>query len=157
MNTILIIGTIPPCPRCGLLSEIVAKEVQLLGVEAEVRHIAYTSDEAKEISRTQGLEPGTAKEVAKKLGMEINLGENSSDQMTQYARLNETLDPNLKEFEKLFKKVAILDNLLRPYENMAKETGFLMTPVLIINGEIKHQGSVPSVAMIENWLAKLKR
>ena len=127
-----------------------------MGVDAQVRHIAYTDTEAKEIARTVGLTPGTAKEVAKKLGMEINMGETSPDPMTEAAHLNESVDPDLKEFEKLFKKVAVLDNWLRPYENMAKEAGFLMTPVLIVNGEIKHQGSVPPVAKIEQWLSALK-
>jgi len=39
---------------------------------------------------------------------------------------------------------------------MASELGILMTPVLIINGELKHNGSVPKLAQIEEWLMELK-
>jgi len=30
-----------------------------------------------------------------------------------------------------------------------------MTPVLIINGEVKHQGSVPEMEKIEQWILEL--
>jgi len=33
----------------------------------------------------------------------------------------------------------------------------MMTPVLIINGEIKHQGSVPELSKIEEWLLELTK
>jgi hypothetical protein len=45
---------------------------------------------------------------------------------------------------------------LRLFENRAKEVDIMMTPVLIINGELKHQGSVPSLSRINEWLIELK-
>lgn len=50
-----------------------------------------------------------------------------------------------------------LDEVLRLVENRAKEVGVMMTPVLIINGELKHQGSVPSSCKINEWLLELKQ
>lgn len=48
-----------------------------------------------------------------------------------------------------------LDEVLRPFENQARVAGIMMTPVLIINGELKHQGSVPSLSKINEWLFEL--
>ena len=31
-----------------------------------------------------------------------------------------------------------------------------MTPVLIINNEVKHQGSIPRINKVEEWLTELK-
>jgi protein-disulfide isomerase len=49
-----------------------------------------------------------------------------------------------------------LDDYLRPYETKAKDAGILMTPVLIMNGKIKHNGSVPRLNKIVDWLLELK-
>lgn len=68
-----------------------------------------------------------------------------------------SLDSNLNPYENLFKEVYILDNWLRDFENKAEEAGILMTPVLIINGEIKHQGSVAALSQIEEWLLELNK
>lgn len=153
MNKILVIGTQPACPRCKLLTEIVTKEVELIGLDADISHIAYTCDEAKDIASILGLVPGTAKEVSKKSGIEINWG---ADVIVQDADEQiRNLGPNLEQFKQLFREVAILDNRLRPFENMAKDVGIMMTPVLIINGEIKHQGSLPRVVDIKKWLSEL--
>lgn len=155
LNTIIIIGTLPPCPRCDLLTKIVTKKAELMKVDAEIRHIAYTSDEARQYASAVGLESGTAKDVTKKAGIEIDWSEMIKIHKSDIEQ-SEDPDPSLKQFEKLFEKVTILDKRLRPYENMAKEIGIMMTPVLIINGEIKHQGSVPEVIKIEEWLSGLR-
>jgi len=49
-----------------------------------------------------------------------------------------------------------LDDYLRPFETKAKDAGILMTPVLIINGKMKHNGSVPGLDKIVDWLSELK-
>jgi len=49
-----------------------------------------------------------------------------------------------------------MDELLRPLELKAKKAEIIMSPVLIINGEIVHQGSVPEIDLIEQWLLALK-
>lgn len=156
MQQIVIIGTIPPCPRCKLLTEIVTEKVKSLGLDAEVRHISYTSDEAAEVAQKAGLTPGTAKDVARLLGEEINIED--MPKMADVSELDflENMEPELKKYENLFREVNILDNWLRPYENKAQNVGILMTPVLVISGEIKYKGSVPGLALVNKFLSELK-
>jgi len=155
MHQILIIGTLPPCPRCKLLTEIITKISEEKRLDAEIRHISYSNEEAAAFGEKVGLVPGTAKDVAKILGKEINL-----DKMVKSSQLPELefpkhLESKLRPYESLFREVYILDNWLRPFENQAEEVGILMTPVLIINGEIKYQGSVPSIEEINAWISEL--
>ena len=153
MHKIIIIGTLPPCPRCKLLTEVVTAKSELMGLDADIRHIAYTGDEAAEIAGEAGLVPGTAKDVAKKLGTEINLEKMGKTAQVPELEFLKNLESNLRKYENLFREVYLLDNWLRPFENQAKEVGVLMTPVLIIDGVIKHQGSVPDLSQIEEWLS----
>ena len=69
-DEILIIGTDPPCPRCDYLNQMVADIINDLHLSVPVRHVGYTSDEAHQLAKAEGLVPGTAKEVAKKLGID---------------------------------------------------------------------------------------
>lgn len=154
MHQIVIIGTIPPCPRCKLLTEIV--KTKSLGLDVDVKHISYTSEEAAELAEKVGLVPGTAKDVARLISKEINL-----DKMPRAAEVSildfvEHLEPELKKYENLFLEVNILDDWLRPFENQAKNVGILMTPVLIISGEVKYNGSVPKLELIDKWLSELE-
>lgn len=156
MHQIVIIGTVPPCPRCKLLTEVVTVKAKSLGLDTEIMHISYTSEEANGLAGKEGLKPGTAKDVAKTLGLDINL-----DKMPKASELSEfnnieNLEPDLKQFESLFREVNILDNWLRTFENQAKNIGILMTPVLIIDGKIKYSGSVPNLSVIEKLLVELK-
>lgn len=151
MNSIWIVGTHPPCPRCKLLTKVVESKVIEMKISAEVRHIAYDDTEAVEFAKSKGLQPGTAKDVAKRLNLEMDMSKlinlldnNLCDERCEYLKYN---DCNWS-YE--------LDEFLRPYENAAKEVGIMMTPVLIINGEIKHQGSVPGLNQLEKWLRELK-
>ena len=155
MNKIIIIGTQPPCPRCKLLTEIVTEEVKMIGLNAEIRHISYASDEAAAYAGANGLQPGTAKDVSRKVAVEISCDHDSPVSQEAEAQIRD-LNPNLKRFEQLFREVAILDQRLRYFEDISVDAGILMTPVLLINGKIMHQGSLPRVSEIEKWLYELK-
>lgn len=151
MHQIVIIGTDPPCPRCGLLFNAAAGKVQELNIPAEVVHWTYTDAEAGEFAGSMGLEAGTAKDVAKRINREIDkteldklLKEAQPDPGNPYSEYNDCgWSPELDEF-------------LRLFEARAGEAGILMTPVLLINGELKHQGSVPELQQLEEWLLALK-
>ena len=147
-NKILIIGTEPPCPRCGLISNIITDKVKELGLEAEVRHLSYTDQESREIAKKLGLKAGTAKDVAQLINSPIDKNkltkflQNKSECAREYKSYNDcNWTPELDEF-------------LKPYEKKAKEAGVLMTPILIINGELKHSGSVPELQKIHDWLSE---
>ena len=151
MNKIVIIGVEPPCPRCKLLGNIIDAKVEELNIEAEVSHLAYTHPEARTIANSFGLVPGTSKDVSGKIQVPID------NEKISKAKNSRTIQPDYDfraynncnwTFE--------LDEALKLFENRAKEVGIMMTPVLIINGELKHQGSVPSQSKIDEWLIGLK-
>lgn len=150
MNSITIIGVQPPCPRCKLLGNIIDGKVKELKIDAEVRHLSYTDSEAKELAQSFGLEAGTAKDVSRKIYLEID------SQRISISKYNKTIHPDF-EFEPYndCNWTYELDEALRPFEHHAKEVGIMMTPVLIINGELKHQGSVPGLSRINEWLIGL--
>ena len=50
-----------------------------------------------------------------------------------------------------------LDEQLRYFENNAREVGILMTPAIVINGKLKHAGSVPRISILTEWLSELKQ
>ena len=154
-NEIIVIGTQPPCPRCSLLTQILEMKVAAMNLPAAVRHISFTSEEAQKIAAAQGLVPGTAKDVAKKLGVEIRI-DDLGDVSANKAAYPPVEDRELQHLQQLFNEVYLLDNRLRNFENQAESTGILMTPVLVINGSILYTGSVPDLAKIRRWLLELK-
>jgi hypothetical protein len=149
VNSIIIIGTEPPCPRCKLLAKVVTDKVKELGINADVKHLVYTDSESKEFAEGLGLETGTASAVAKRMNVEIN---NS-------LKLIPDFDSEFNvEYEDYFLTnwSYELDEHLRLFELNAKKEGILMTPSLIINGDLKHSGSVPRLSQLNEWLLELK-
>lgn len=153
-NNIMVIGTVPPCPRCRLLTEILTSEVKVLGIDAEIRHISYTSDEALVIAEKLGLKPGTAKEVADKLGVGLNTTSANVIEV-QALQWDDKKNKHLAHLKSLFKEVNILDNRLRFLEDAAEDNGILMTPVFMINGRVLYKGSVPNIDFIVKALSEL--
>lgn len=151
MNSI-IIGVQPTCPRCKLLGNIIDAKVEELHIEAEVSHLAYTDPEARKIANSFGLVPGTVKDVSRIIQVPID------SEKIRKAKNSRTIHPDY-DFRDYNNSnwTFELDEVLRPFENQAKAAGIMMTPVLIINGELKHQGSVPSQSKINEWLLELKR
>jgi len=151
MDKIVIIGTEPPCPRCGLLTNTIKAKIKELKMEAEVTHLSYEDEEAVEMAAALKMKPGTAKDVAKQLNLEMDmqglaeiLKEKTSADTSEYNQWNDcNWSPELDDF-------------LRPYQERAKEAGILMTPVLIINNKIMHQGSLPPLKQVEEWLLERK-
>jgi hypothetical protein len=156
VHQIIVVGTVPPCPRCRLMTEIVRSAVKAQGLSAEVRHISFKSDEAARIAQTFGLTPGTAHDVADALGQPLDPETMPKAPDEDELTFTGGLDPDLRPLESVFREVNILDNWLRPYENAARDAGILMTPVLLADGVILHSGSVPPPASINEWLSGLK-
>ena len=138
---IYIIGTQPPCPRCGLLEHLVKHEVSKLAATRQhrcsVQHFAWNSCVGQSLcgEASPYVDIGTAHEVAEALHIEVDWGK-----VQAVACAND---------------VRQLDQLLRPVENAAKKNKWLMTPVFIMNGRVLSQGSVPQEEFIETSLQKL--
>lgn len=130
---------------------IIKSKLVELEIDAAYTHMAYTTDESAILAEKHGLRPGTAKTVAEVLHEEVDsdaftslLKSYRSNPESPYARYN---DCNWS---------VQMDELLRPFELRAKKAGIIMTPVLIINGEIVHQGSVPEIGLLDQWLLALE-
>ena len=150
MNNITVIGTEPPCPRCRLLRNIILAKIDQYRIITEFKHLSYLDKESIKFAESIGLEAGTAKDVAKKLNLEIN----SEELSTRLKFKSKSLNPEYEQYNNCNWSFE-LDEFLRPFENKAKDVGILMTPVLIINGKLMHQGSVPKMEKIEEWLDSL--
>ncbi len=148
---IWIIGTDPPCPRCDYLNQMVVDIVNDLHLPVSVRHVGYTSNEAYQLAKVEGLVPGTAKDVAKILG--ITMGWPAIYKMIDKAGLTESSSGQPQCCTSAAAKwTPELDEALRPCEVQALEAGIMMTPVLVINGEPVHQGCVPDAGQTRNWI-----
>jgi len=126
---ITIIGVDPPCPRCRLLHEITLEVVRELGVQADIKKIACTSNEAQRFGRI-----GTAHDIAGWGGIEIDW-----DAVHRLASVGWS---------------QALDDMLMPCKHKADAEGWLMTPVLLIDNQVVCTGYVPAKKYIRDSIQK---
>ncbi len=124
---ITVIGVVPPCPRCQRIYDLTVEAVSELGVEAELKKIAFDSAEAQQLGRV-----GTAHDIAEWAQMKI-------------------------EWSKIWDIAAEgwspeLDNLMMPCKERAEQEGWLMTPVLLINDKVAVMGYVPDKEFIKSTI-----
>jgi hypothetical protein len=124
---IIIIGTEPPCPRCRETYERVKRADIDVGTQASIRKIVYSSHEAQRLGRV-----GTAHEIAEWSDMEVDWNE-----VRKLATGNWTPE---------------LDVFLNPLKDRAVQSGWIMTPVVVIDGSVVHFGNVPETDEIRSWL-----
>jgi len=143
---VLVIGTDPPCPRCDLLG-VRVKEAASPHLVIELKHCAFNSPQAEEIGRRLGCKIGTAKHVAKDADIPMDWG-------AVYGIITQrqlTLDADSRPADAWSPE---LDDALSPCQLAAESVGYLMTPILLINGQVVHHGSVPSCEMIASWISQ---
>jgi hypothetical protein len=126
---ITIIGVVPPCPRCKRIHDLTVEAVSELGAQAEIKKIAYDSDEAKQYGRV-----GTAHDIAEWAQMKI-------DWSKIWDIAAEGWSPEL-------------DNLLMPCKERAGVEGWLMTPVLLLDDKVLAMGYVPDKEYIKTGIKK---
>ncbi|MBD3344944.1 MAG: hypothetical protein GF401_07770 [Chitinivibrionales bacterium] len=146
--SVIVIGTEPPCPRCALMGSLVTKAAEESGISVALDHISFDSPRAREIAQRKNLIPGTAKHVLTKVGIEVGMHE-------IYALIENPppTSPYASEVDGIAARWSPeLDEALRPCEKIAESVGILMTPVLIVDGEIRHAGSVPGFQRIREYL-----
>jgi hypothetical protein len=121
---ITVIGVVPPCPRCARIYDLAREVATELGIEAEMIKIAYDSGEAKSYGKV-----GTAHDIAEWAKMELD-----------WSRIRDIVSEGWSKE---------LDDFLMPCKVKAEEEGWLMTPVLLIDGKVAFMGYVPNKADIK--------
>jgi hypothetical protein len=124
---ITIIGVVPPCPRCKRIHDLTVEAVSELGAQAEIRKIAYDSDEAKRLGRV-----GTAHDIAE--WAQINI---------DWSKIREIAAAGWS---------PELDNLMMQCKERAGSEGWLMTPVLLIEDKVAVMGYVPNKEFIKSTI-----
>lgn len=144
---IMIIGTQPPCPRCDILgiwvNEIITEKD--LDSAVKVTHLAFDDPAAIAFGAKKGLKVGTAKHVAAAAGIEFDkagLDSWTENRMCEIDNYSRPADLWNEDF----------DRLLSNCQDAAEGVSYLMTPILVINGVVKHHGSVPSKSKIKEWI-----
>jgi hypothetical protein len=127
---IIVIGTDPPCPRCRETYERVKGAAMGITPQPKVRKIVYSSEEAQKLGRV-----GSGHEIAEWAGITVDWDE--------------------------VRRVAVgewtpeLDHLLMPLKEVAVKVGWIMTPVVVMDGKVVHFGNVPTREQIRSWLGQL--
>jgi protein-disulfide isomerase len=146
MIDVLVIGTEPVCPRCDLLREKAQRIADTIPDTCiRVRHCAFDAHEAQTLAQKLHKKIGTAKHVARAAGI-------SMDTDAVYAlieRRKKECGPDASAADTWCPQ---LDAMLQPCQDMAQEAGYLMTPVLVVNGKVVHHGSVPDDDTVRTFM-----
>jgi len=140
---IVVIGTEPPCIRCHTTFKRAKEVAQQFAEDIEVKKVAIHTEEAEKYGKVEaghgiGEAGGVKPDLEKMTKLMRELDELKADE-----EKNESLiDARLKD----------LEIVLAPVKEKAKELGYLMTPVLVINNQIKSMDYVPSKEEIRAWI-----
>lgn len=144
-----IIGVPSPCPRCDLVRQRVERLKKEITTSINVKKILFTDAEAMEFAASIGKKIGTVNDVAQKTGIKIDW-----KHFATIAKNPPNHPDDINDIDGPARQWSPeLDEALRPYQEKAESAGFVMTPVIIVDGEIKHHGSVPSIEQLRAWLS----
>jgi hypothetical protein len=144
-----VIGVDPPCPRCALLKQRVERLARETASPVTVTDLVYSGSEARSFGESLGKELGTAKHVAQKAGIDMDWNHVSSVVQSPPSR-----PPDWEQLDGPARRWSPeMDEALRPCQEAAESVSMLMTPILVVGGEVKHQGSVPSLEQLRSWLS----
>lgn len=140
---IVVIGTEPPCIRCHTTFKRAREVAQQFPQDIEVKKVAIHTREAERYGKVEaghGIEmAGSVKPDRERM---IKLMRELDQLKADEVKNERLIDARLKDLEKV----------LAPVKDKAKELGFLMTPVLAINGRVKSTDYVPSKEEIKAWI-----
>ena len=143
---VLVIGTEPPCPRCDLVCRLV-EEAVAAPAELSLRHCSFDSSKATALSERFDRKIGTPKHVAKSAAIEV-------DWQAVYDLINQKKEYGGPDHRPADAWTPELDLMLASCQAAADSAGYFMTPILVINGSVKHHGSVPTREQIHAWLSE---
>ena len=140
---IVVIGTEPPCIRCHTTFKRAREVARQFSEDIDVKKAAIHTEEARKYGKVEaghGIgEAGNIKPDVERMGKLLR----ELDELKANEDENEELiDSRLKD----------LETVLSPVKEKARELGFLMTPVLIVNGQVKSMDYVPSKEEIRAWI-----
>jgi hypothetical protein len=117
-------------------------------LSVNVRHLVYSDSEARKFAESIGKDTGTAKHVADKAGVDVDW-----DHVHEVIKDPPSRPEDFDEIDGIARQWSPeMDEELRPCQERADSVGILMTPILVVNGEVKHHGSVPSLEQLRSWL-----
>lgn len=144
-----IIGVDPPCPRCDLTRQRVERIANETGTPLDIKHMIYSDFRVQTFAKSLGKETGTAKHVAEKAGINIDW------EHVHAVVANPPSRP--EDFDEIAGTARQwspeMDEAIRPCQEKAESVDILMTPILVVDGQIKHHGSVPSIEQLRVWFA----
>ena len=140
---IVVIGTEPPCIRCHTTFKRAREVARQFSDDIQVRKAAIHTEEAKKYGKVEaGHGIGEAGNIKPDIGSMGKLLRELEELKADEDKNEGLIDDRLKDLEKV----------LFPIKEKARELGFLMTPVLVINGQVKSMDYVPSKEEIRAWI-----
>ena len=140
---IIVIGPEQPCIRCVTTFKFAKEVAGEFPGEVEAKKITTKSEEAKKYGKAEG-------------GHDISQIEKVDHDNKGIEGLMREIDELKSDEEKnkslIESKMQKIQEKLTPITKKAEEKGYLMTPVLIINGKVKASGYVPSKENIREWV-----
>jgi len=140
---IIVIGTEPPCIRCHTTFKRAKEVARQFSEDIEVKKVAIHTEEAEKYGKVEaGHGIGEAGKVKPDLEKMIKLMRELAELKADEEKNESLIDARLKD----------LEIVLAPVKEKARELGYLMTPVLVVNGQVKSMDYVPSKEEIRAWI-----
>ncbi|HUT68581.1 MAG TPA: thioredoxin family protein [Dehalococcoidales bacterium] len=140
---IIVIGTEPPCIRCHTTFKRAKEVARQFSEGIEVKKVAIHTEAAEKYGNVEaGHGIGEAGNIKPDFEKMITLMRELDELKADEEKNESLIDAGLKDLEKV----------LAPVKEKARELGFLMTPVLVINGQVKSMDYVPSKEEIRAWI-----
>jgi hypothetical protein len=143
-----IIGVDPPCPRCDLTRQRVERVANKSGGTLKIRHMIFSDPDARAFAESLGKETGTARHVSEKAGVTV-----AWDHVHAVVANPPSRPEDFEEIGGIARQWSPeMDEAIRPSQEKADSVDILMTPILVVDGVVKHHGSVPSLEQLRSWL-----
>jgi hypothetical protein len=140
---ILIIGPEPPCVRCITASKFAKEVAEQFPGEVTVRKIDTHSEEAKKYGKVEG--GGNIAEIEK-----VDYDSEGFKRLMQ--EVGGLMSDEKKNKSLIEGKMQEIQKKLTPVTKKAKKAGYLMTPVVVVNGKVKSMGYIPDKGKIRKWV-----
>jgi hypothetical protein len=142
MVEIIVIGPEPPCIRCKTALKRAQEVAKAYSGEVEAKMLFTHEEELKKYGKIEG-----GHVIAQKENVIHN--HERIEELRKQVEVpgGQIIDPRLVETV-----MEEIEKELTPVKEKAQERGYLMTPVVVINGKIKSAGYVPKKEEIEDWV-----